>query len=138
MRNTVVHSLASIMLFVVPSCMVDVSSDPANRELTSDPALDDEASGANSTPRQISGDDLQSRSLGLEKEDSNVFSCGGVLGPYAGAGNWWKYGLYNCNPYTIRVQVFRVDGSGGPCFTLAPSQTVWDWIQGNIVGKRGC
>ena len=139
MLNTIiVHGLVSIMLFAMSSCTTDLSNDTDDQEVASEQALDDEALGANSMLRQTSDGDLTYGQLGPEKKESTSLSCGGILGPYPGAGGWWKYGIYNCNPYYMRAQAFRVDGSGGFCFTIAPNQTVWDWMQGNIVGIRGC
>lgn len=138
MRNTIIASgLSSILLFAMSSCMTDVSNDTNDQEVTSDQALDDEAPGASSRLSQTSGRDLNGGQLDLRKGEPSALTCG-LQGPYAGAGGWWKYGISNCNPYTIRAQVFRINGSGGPCFTIAPGQTVWDWIQGNLVGIRGC
>ena len=138
MRNTIiVHGLVSIILFVMSSCMADVSNDTNDRELTSDQAFDDQAPGASSKLRQMSSGDPTGGQLGLEKEAPTIFSCGLIFNFQYNNG-WTQYGITNCHPVTMFARVIRLDGSRGPCKAIAPGQTVWDWIFGTVIGIEGC
>src|SRR4051812_41935465 len=98
MRSTmIVYGLASMMLCSMSSCVSDISNDTKHREFTSDHALDDDATDANSMPRQTSGGDPTDDQLDLGKDESSALTCG-LQGPFPAAGDWWKYGIYNCHP----------------------------------------
>lgn len=138
MRNTIiVHGLVSIMLFVMSSCMTDVSNDTGHRALASDQALDDEAPGARSMHSQMPGGDLTGGQLDSKKEEPSAVSCGLIFN-YQYDNGWTKYGIANCHLVTMYARVIRQDGSRGPCKTIAPGQTVWDWIFGTVIGIEGC
>jgi hypothetical protein len=135
-----VCGLASILLPFMASCMADVSDAADHRAGTSEQELqahDDDAAAASSTAGQTSGADPTDSKLDRGDGASTAADCG-LQGPWDAGNGWWHYCIHNCNPYTINAQVFRVNGSGGQCFTITPGDTVCGFIQGNIVGIRGC
>jgi len=127
-----------IMLSTMAACTTDIDGDTDDQEPPAAPVAADEAPSTRaSTPELPDGRGEGDRPT-LKQED-NVLACGRALqGPWSGGGGWWKYGIYNCNPYPIRAQAFRINGSGAYCFTISPWQTVWDWMQGEPIGVRGC